>query len=91
MYLCHLEQRDRCSITRKALREFACLLHPAYVSIRQHTSAYKLCESVLVCCILHTSAYVSIRQHTSAYVSIRQHTSAYVSIRQHASADVSMR
>jgi Ca2+-binding EF-hand superfamily protein len=28
----------------------------AYVSIRQHTSAYE-----------HTSAYVSIRQHTSAY------------------------
>jgi hypothetical protein len=33
--------------------------------------------------VLHSSAYVSIRQHTSAYVSIRQHTSAYVSIRQH--------
>jgi hypothetical protein len=33
--------------------------------------------------LLHTSAYVSIRQHTSAYASIRQHTSAYVSIRQH--------
>ncbi len=56
----------------------------AYVSIRQHTSAY---------------AYVSIRQHTSAYVSIRQHTSAYVlalgrsrpgSIRQHTSAYVSI-
>jgi hypothetical protein len=31
--------------------------------------------------LMHTSAYVSIRQHTSAYVSIRQHTSAYVSIR----------
>jgi len=31
--------------------------------------------------LLHTSAYVSIRQHTSAYVSIRQHTSAYVSRR----------
>ncbi len=30
----------------------------AYVSIRQHTSAYV--------------AYVSIRQHTSAYVGIRQ-------------------
>ena len=29
--------------------------------------------------MLHTSAYVSIRQHT--YVSIRQHTSAYVSKR----------
>jgi hypothetical protein len=24
--------------------------------------------------VMHTSAYVSIRQHTSAYVSIRQHT-----------------
>jgi hypothetical protein len=51
--------------------------------------------------VLHTSAYVSIRQHTLAYVSIRQHTSvhagsssrrlAYVSIRQHTSAYVSIR
>ncbi len=41
--------------------------------------------------VLHTSAYVSIRQHTSAYVSIRQHMSAYVSIRQHTSAYVSIR
>ncbi len=47
----------------------------AYVSIRQHTSAY-----------VSMSAYVSIRQHTSAYVSIHPHTSAYVSIRQHTSA-----
>jgi hypothetical protein len=49
---------------------------PAYVSIRQHTSAYVSIRQ-------HTSAYVSIRQHTSAYVSIRQHTSAYASMRQH--------
>ncbi len=41
--------------------------------------------------MLHTLAYVSIRQHTSAYVSIRQHMSAYVSIRQHTSAYVSQR
>ncbi len=39
----------------------------AYVSIRQHTSAY-----VSVCQL--TPAYVSIRQHTSAYVSIRRLT-----------------
>jgi hypothetical protein len=56
----------------------------AYVSIRQHTSAY-LCRGGGDA---HTSAYVSIRQHTSAYVSIPMqrrdvHTSAYVSIRQH--------
>jgi hypothetical protein len=57
---------------------------PAYVSIRQHTSA---CVSIRQ----HTSAYVSIRQHTSAYVSMRQHASAYVSIRQHTSAYVSIR
>ncbi len=65
---------------------------PAYVSIRQHTSAYvrrRRRGSSFGC--LHTSAYISIRQHTSAYVSIRQHTSAYVSIRQHTSAYVSMR
>jgi hypothetical protein len=42
---------------------------PAYVSIRQHTSAYVSIRQ-------HTSAYVSVRQRTSAYVSIRQHTSA---------------
>ena len=71
---------------------------PAYVSIRQHTSAYvrsPQCASTTaaappLCCSVsirqHTSAYVSIRQHTSAYVSIRQHTTAYVSIRQHTSA-----
>jgi hypothetical protein len=54
----------------------------AYVSIRQHTSAYVSIrqlsegawgpERVLITYILyikHTSAYVSIRQHTSAYVS----------------------
>ncbi len=61
-------------------------------SIRQYTSAH----------VVHTSAYVSIRQHTSAYVvlqqwehplavnlfrtHLRQHTSAYFSIRQHTSA-----
>jgi hypothetical protein len=47
----------------------------AYVSMRQHTSAYVsiLAERVLQCStqLQHTSAYVSIRQHTSAYVSIR--------------------
>jgi hypothetical protein len=60
----------------------------AYVSTRQHTSAYAsivpdLTEDRLATTYRirqHTSAYVSIRQHTSAYVSIRQHTSAYVSI-----------
>jgi hypothetical protein len=53
------------------------------------------------CVVLHTPAYVSIRQHTSAYISIRQHRGgaqqqqpllrrlAYVSIRQHTSAYVS--
>jgi len=71
---------------------------PAYVSMRQHTSA---CVSIRQ----HASAYVSRRRrrltehphtaaqmsmqclHTSAYV-IRQHTSAYVSMRQHTSAYV---
>jgi hypothetical protein len=47
----------------------------AYVSIRQHTSAYvEILDAQPPLCI-------RIRQHTSAYVSIRQHTSAYVSIR----------
>jgi hypothetical protein len=40
-------------------------MHLAYVSIRQHTSAYG-------------SIRQQIRQHTSAYVSIRQHMSAYL-------------
>jgi hypothetical protein len=39
----------------------------AYVSIRQHTSAYVSFTSMLV--YLYVGAYVSIRQHTSAYVS----------------------
>jgi hypothetical protein len=60
----------------------------AYVSIRQHMSAYVSIRRMRQ----HTSAYVSIlarlapisrgptrviRQHTSAYASIRQHTSAF--------------
>ncbi len=53
----------------------------AYVSIRQHTSAYVSIAPAwgAAPAAEHTSAYVSIRQHTSAYVSICQHTSAYVS------------
>jgi predicted metal-dependent hydrolase len=58
-------------------------LSRAYVSIRQHTSAYVAgdphVERLALVANL-SAAYVSIRQHTSAYVSIRQHTSAYVSI-----------
>jgi pantothenate kinase len=58
----------------------------AYVSIRQHTSAYVSIVEAPTCSpetydsslLLLLPAYVSIRQHTSAYVSIRQHTSAYV-------------
>jgi len=67
-------------------------LRPAYVRIRQHTSAYvsrrRECSFHsglrvdVFTSVLHTSAYVSMRPHTSAYVRIRQHTSAYVSIRQ---------
>jgi hypothetical protein len=57
---------------------------PAYVSIRQHTSAYVV-DHALVDHVYIYIRSVSIRQHTSAYVSIRQHTSAYVSIRQHTS------
>jgi hypothetical protein len=64
----------------------------AYVSIRQHTSAYvsirvpllragksqRASASLLSSVTKNTpaSVFVSIRQHTSAYVSIRQHTSA---------------
>ena len=59
----------------------------AYVSIRQHTSAYVS--------IRHTSAYVSIRhsirQDTSGYVRIRQDTSGYVRIRQDTSGYVCIR
>ncbi len=58
-----------------SIHRFMLLLHsyaasPAYVSIRQHTSAYVSIRQ-------HTSAYVSIRQHTSAYVSVRQHRSLH--------------
>ncbi len=53
---------------------------PAYVSIRQHTSAYvsiRQHTSRALKCVsyLHTLAYV---KHTSAYVSIRQHAPACV-------------
>jgi hypothetical protein len=80
----------------RACRRRADAHHPPrlfaeYVSIRQHTSAYRVAERVNVerMYIIHlafaflpnTSAYVSIRQHTSAYVSIRQHTKACVSMR----------
>jgi hypothetical protein len=71
----------------------------AYVSIRQHPSAYIRQHSRYIHHLesqapaarpvsirQHTSAYVSRRQQTSAYVSIRQQTSAYVSRRQHTSA-----
>ncbi len=47
---------------------------PAYVSIRQHTSAYVSIRQPSACAEAHRTC---IRQHTSA-----QHTSAYVSIRQ---------
>jgi hypothetical protein len=54
----------------------------AYVSVRQHTSAYVSIRQALVAAaavarelVVEPEAYVSVRQHTSAYVSIRQHTS----------------
>jgi hypothetical protein len=71
---------------RPQRRRKTALLHTsAYVSRRQHMSAYvsirlqtsadsvhKGIERQLFCIRQHTSAYVSIRQHTSAHVSIRQ-------------------
>jgi hypothetical protein len=67
--------------------------HPAFVSIRQHSSAYVSIRHT------HTHTHTRARAHThtqmttadiryairrraSAYVSIRQHTSAYASIPQ---------
>jgi hypothetical protein len=57
---------------------------PAYVSIRQHTSAYVSIRQSspplthLPADCQHTSAYVSIRQHTSRHLPADcQHTSAY--------------
>jgi hypothetical protein len=78
----------------------------AYVSIRQHTSAYVSsvdAAGTRQCLVqhLHTSAYVSIRQHTSAYVSISQLSRSGREVssvpcpapvcRQHTSAYVSIR
>ena len=107
MDLCHLEQRDRCWITRRALRESVCLLHPASVSIRQHTSAYvsirQHTPAYVVCALLrpcrHTDCAVSVPYLTIRYVRRRQHTRSAdcavslpsVSIRQHPSAYVSIR
>jgi hypothetical protein len=67
------------SLSPPSLGTLPPLSSPAYVSIRQHTSAY-------------VTAYVSMREHPSAYVtayvsirhSIRQHTSASMSMREHA-------
>jgi hypothetical protein len=90
----------------RKVRHLAVALASAYVSIRQHTSAYVTYTGRVrhlgLIIRQHTSAYVSIRhiysgspppwpEVASAYVSIRQHTSEYVSIRQHTSAYVSIR
>jgi hypothetical protein len=78
---CQCLFKDRCATCSVAESRVA---PPAYVSIRQHTSAYVSACRCTTCSVaessLHTSAYVSIRQHTSAYVSICQHMPAYVSI-----------
>jgi hypothetical protein len=50
----------------------------AYVSIRQHTSAYLRALGAA-----EADAHGEHERHLSAHVSIRQHTPAYVSIRQH--------
>ncbi len=84
----HISPALRCCMSGSSSRSAACrsctaqsrILSSAYVSIRQHTSAYvSICLPLLYCPV--TDTLFSIRQHTSAYVSIRQHTSAYVSIR----------
>jgi hypothetical protein len=75
----------------------------AYVSIRQHTSAY-LCgkqtdgsggyDAKRAVCArerVEQVGVLGIREHASACVSIRHHTSAYISIRQHTSAYVKER
>jgi hypothetical protein len=50
-----------------------CFTLSAYVSIRQHTSAYASRRTPRLA-LLYS---VGIRQHTPAYVSICQHMSAY--------------
>jgi hypothetical protein len=58
-----------------AVRSDTCIRqHTAYVSIRQHTSAYVSIRQAV-------SSDTCIRRHTSAY-GIRKYTSAYVSMRQ---------
>jgi hypothetical protein len=75
-------QQQRGSVRmRQSARSIRQHASAAYVSIRQHTSAYvsqKRSSSVTASsCASPRAAYVSMRlQHTSAYVSIRQHTSA---------------
>jgi hypothetical protein len=61
-FLSHIKRRtigDRFPLSLWEVWFCSTLGVPAYVSIRQHTSAY---------------TYVSTRQHTSVYVSTRQHT-----------------
>jgi hypothetical protein len=71
------------------VRQFWFFFGPVYISIRQHTSAYRAASRkpvmlraapVFVLLYQHTSAHASTRQHTPAYASIRQHTPAYASI-----------
>jgi hypothetical protein len=78
-----VQGRDKQSATDTRSVRVASMRHAlhtsAYVSIRQHTSAYVRDASTRHA--LHTSAYVSIRQRRvymarPAYASIRQHTSA---------------
>jgi hypothetical protein len=63
---CRMLPQRRCSVWMKGMAcGFVCAHTTAYVSIRQHTSAYvsKGMACGFVCA--HTTAYVSIRQHTS--------------------------
>jgi hypothetical protein len=55
-------------------------MRSAYVSTRQHTSAYVGEARMVKVAARPMSGSPKKRQHTPAYASIRQHTSAYVSI-----------
>ena len=69
-----LRQHSSVSWLQRAPR--ACLQRDAYVSIRQHTSAY-----VSMRAYLQRAALARIARRETLACSIRQHTSAYVSMR----------
>jgi hypothetical protein len=66
IYIC----RNTACTVAVAYSTTVCRSAPAFISIRQHTSAFTRTRLLSSGPNMHLSAYVGIRRHTSAYVSI---------------------